>query len=137
MISAFLVTLGLVLVGSASPGRDDDKLQGVDGGLTRIEKNAENAGTVDKVKVKVGDVIEIDWTYPIVPASLPTKVSASSDSDAVKKIDIRRIVRPKILGTGTLGAFFKAEKAGKATLTFSISAGEQGVILKTEVEVVE
>ncbi len=137
MMGALVLTCGLVLGGLTPAALNDENLQGVDGSLTRIEKNGGNAGTEDKIHVKVGDVIEIDWTYPIVPASLPTKVKASSDNEAVTKTDIRRIVRPKLVGTGTLGAFFKAAKIGKATLTFEISSGEHGVILKTEVEVVQ
>jgi hypothetical protein len=88
----------------------DDGIPGVNGDLILIEKNAETAQVKDKISVNVGDKIEITWTYPIVPASLPKKVEAKSDSDSVKFNEIRRVSRPKLIGSGTLGAFFVASQ---------------------------
>jgi len=114
------------------------EIPGVTGNLTRIAKDKENAATPDKVTVAVGDLIEIDWTYPVVPATLPTAASAKSSADAAKFVEIRSIYRTKLLGTGMLGALFKAEKPGKATLTFVVKSqgsGAKGVVLKCEVTV--
>lgn len=132
------ITAVVAILASAGAGVvAEDEIPGVTGDLTLVEKNRDNAKTVDKIKVQVDDEVEITWTYPIVPAAIPTKVSARSSGDSVKFDDIVRVSRPRIVGAGILGAFFTAKKVGTATLKFEINTEAGGVILECQVEVVE
>jgi hypothetical protein len=106
----------------------------------RLEKNSNNAAQEDKISVKVGDVIEIEWTYPVVPGAIPYDAKGKSDGEAVKSVEVIRVVRPKLVGAGRLAAVFKAEKEGKATLTFDVKSkakdgDDTGAVLKCSVEV--
>ena len=112
-------------------------LPGVAGELVLIEKDQANANTPSKVQVKVGDKIEITWSYPVVPGSIPMNVGATSDTPAtVKVLEIRQVVKPGIVGAGTLGAFYSAEAVGKTKIYFNINNGGTGARLECEVEVV-
>jgi len=117
-------------------------IPGVTGHFIRIPLNKDNAGKAEQFKIKAGTTIQIEWTYPIVPTFFPKSAKGESSDSAVKFIEIDTLeVRPSLLGVGRLGAFFKAEKKGMATLTFSIKfdskdlSTDGGVILKAEVEV--
>jgi hypothetical protein len=132
-----LATVLSVLSATAAWSFADEETEGLTGTLTLIPKNKENAATVDKVKVKIDDEVEITWTYPIVPGSIPKKVAASSSNDAMHLDDIVRVVRPGFVGAGSVGAFFTAKKEGTATLKFEINNGEANVTLQCEVEVVK
>jgi hypothetical protein len=132
--------LALALLAASAVGRADDKESFVKRTVTRLEKNNNNAGQEDQVKVKGGDVIELEWSYPVVPGAIPRDASARSDSEAVRFVEITRVVGPKLVGAGKLAAVFKAEKEGKATLTFTVESkakggDDTGAVLKCAVEV--
>lgn len=135
-----VVAAGILSSNIFSEGADDD-LPGVKGRVIRVEKNRQNAARVEQVMAEVGDAVEIDWLYSVVPGSIPTSVSASADGQAVKLSDVRHIERPgDLAGGGMLGAFFRAERKGEATVTFTINSvgtrGEEvGVTLKCKIEV--
>jgi hypothetical protein len=130
----------MMLVLLLVPGIDADTIPGVKGDLIRIDKNKGNVGQIDKITAHVGDRIEVDWTYAVIPEEIPIMTSAKSDAASVKFDEIRQIVRPKLVGAGMLGALFTAEKEGKAALTFAIKSKgskDAGAILKCEVEVLK
>ncbi len=131
-ICSMIIASSLLLGGLAKA--DDQDIKGVQGILFRIEKDKQSAGKQDEITVKVGNQIEIDYTYPVAPP-MPTSTSATSDNPAVKFDKILRII-PQKIGIGILGAFFTAESPGQATLKFVIddSAGG-GVILQVKVTV--
>jgi hypothetical protein len=138
---AVMVTATLLLAAPRAGAEDKDKDKDALAKRTihRLEKSANNT-TEEKIKVKVGDTVEIEWTYPVVPGAIPSGASGKSDADAVKFVEVDRVVIPKRVGAGRLVAVFKAEKEGKATLTFEIKSkakgGEDtGATVKCEVEV--
>jgi hypothetical protein len=135
-----LIAAALFPVAPASGAEDGESF--VKRTVTRIEKNGNNATQQDKVKVKVGDGVEIEWSYPVVPGAIPRDAGGKSDGTAMKFVEVVRVVRPKLVGSGKLAAVFKAEKEGKATLTFTVESkakggDDTGAVLKCEVEVVK
>jgi hypothetical protein len=112
-------------------------IKGVTGQLTRVEFDRTTAGKAQKITVPAGSMVEIEYTYPISPP-FPDQVGGrSSDPNIVKYVEANSvIVYPLKLGVGRLGAFFKAEKKGVATIHMDISFGSgQGVILQVDVQV--
>jgi len=104
--------------------------------LYLIEKDRTNAGVKPTIQVHVGDKIEITWSYPVVPGSIPTIVGAKSDAPAVVKVlEVRRIIKPGIMGAGTLGAFYSADSVGTTVIHFDINDGGTGALLQCVVEV--
>jgi hypothetical protein len=75
-----------------------------------------NANYRDTVNVAVKDKIEITWSYPVVPASVPKIVDARMDSEDLAILEIHTIVNPKASGAGKVGAFFEAKAPGKSTI---------------------
>jgi len=117
-----------------------DEITGVKGVVIRLAKNKQNADKTDEVKCKVGDEIEIDYTYPIVPGAIPSGTEVKVEGEAVTSAGVFRIQNHKLVGAGTLGAFLNAKKKGKATITYTIKVKdkedkETSVELKCDVEV--
>jgi hypothetical protein len=136
------VLIAAALFPFAPASRADDGEPFVKRTVTRVEKNGNNANQHDKVKVKVGDAVEIEWSYPVVPGAIPRDASGKSDGEAMKFVEVVRVVRPKLVGSGKLAAVFRAEREGTATLTFTVESkakggDDTGAVLKCEVEVVK
>jgi hypothetical protein len=108
-------------------------IEGVKGTVYRINGNKQKES---KVTCRVGDVVEIDWTYPIAPPFPSKATQHSSDAAIVKGFGIHGIINVGgLIGTGELGAFFKADKNGQADLTFTIWRGTMETVLKCAVQV--
>lgn len=78
-------------------------------------------------KVSVGDLIELNYTYPIVPTAIPKKMSHTiTAGGAVVKssLGFRRVVAPKLVGAGTIAFYFEAKAAGEDTVTLTIDDAE-------------
>jgi hypothetical protein len=116
--------------------RGADEISGLKGTIHRVDKNKENLDKEVKIDAKVGEVIAVQWTYPIVPGAFPTAVEGKSDSDAVKYLEARSvIVYPKLLGVGRVAGTFRAEKAGTATIAFTVKSKDGDTVVKATVEV--
>ncbi|HEV3303729.1 MAG TPA: hypothetical protein VG055_29015 [Planctomycetaceae bacterium] len=77
--------------------------------------------------VKVGDVIELDYTYPVVPNAMPKKVSIKQTFGGaidLSPIGVRMVVAPRLVGASTIGFFLDAKETGKETVTLVIDANE-------------
>jgi len=104
--------------------------------ILRVGKDKENAKKVDKLKAKVADTIEIEWTFPNRQDSVVKDASAKSDSDAVVHWALASIRGPEPdSNTGRMAALFSATAPGKATLTFIVPSKEDKTVLMCEIEV--
>lgn len=77
--------------------------------------------------VKVGYLIELDYTYPVTPAAIPKKVEFKqtlAGAIAPSPLGIRAIETPKLVGVGTIGFYFEAKKEGEDTVTLIIDGKE-------------
>jgi hypothetical protein len=141
VVTVLLASLAGVAVAGSQQAKEDTKpaargkasITGVKGMVFRINGNKNPDA---KVSCQAHDLIEIDWTYPIAPP-FPTKaIPTSSDPTVVKDTGTHTVYNVGgPLGTGTLGAFFKAEKKGNANLTFTITRGTTEVVVRCAVEV--
>lgn len=108
------------------------------GVIWRANKDKTNAEAVDKVQVKVGEFIEIDWRFDVAPEQLPARNEAKSSDPSVSVAGISSILTvPQKEGIGIIAATYKAEKEGASTLTFTLKNKSGIVVLKCEVEVVK
>jgi hypothetical protein len=72
---------------------------------------------------EVGDAIELDYSYPVVPGAIPNKVSTKQTPGGavdVSPLGIRMVVAPGLVGASTIGFFFDAKKKGQETVTIVI-----------------
>jgi hypothetical protein len=77
--------------------------------------------------VAAGDVIELDYTYPVVLGAFPTKVSIKQTPDGAidaSPIGIRMVVTPQMVGASTIGFFLNAKQAGQEMVTLVIDDNE-------------
>lgn len=78
-------------------------------------------------QVRVGDLIELDYSYPVVPDAIPKKLEhTQTTTGAVVKspLGFRTVLSPKLLGGGTVAFYFEAKKAGEETVTLVIDGTE-------------
>jgi hypothetical protein len=78
-------------------------------------------------EVTVGDLIELDYTYPVIPVAIPNNVNYKQTlTEAVGKspLGFRRVTTPKMVGTGTIAFYFDAKKVGEETVTLIIDEAE-------------
>ena len=87
------------------PKRVDAKVKGC-----QISETGEYQATA-------GDLIEIEYTFPIVPTCIPEEIARETDRGAVypSKLGIRNLIVPRIVGTGTYLFYFDARDAGTGT----------------------
>lgn len=64
-----------------------------------------------------GDLIELEYTYPVVPGGEPKEVHRETDKGAVyvSPLGIRHLIVPKLVGTGTYVFYFEKKHEGKGT----------------------
>ncbi len=77
--------------------------------------------------VTVGDLIELDYTYPVVPGSVPDKVAYNQTlTGAVVKspLGFRQVLSPRLVGAGTIAFYFEAKKEGEETVNLIIDGVE-------------
>ena len=78
-------------------------------------------------EINVGDLVELDYTYPVVPDAIPKKLDhRQTGTGAVAKspLGFRTVVSPKLLGGGTVAFYFDAKKEGEETVTLLIDGTE-------------
>ena len=68
-------------------------------------------------RASVGDLIEVEYSFPVAPQTVPKKVDQETDKGAIytSKLGIRNLIVPKIIGTGTYLFYFDAKHEGKGT----------------------
>ena len=72
--------------------------------------------------VAVGDRLELEYSYPVVPPAIPkTLTSESSDADVlVGKSGPKNVVVPGLMGAGKNAFCFHAKSQGNSTVTLNI-----------------
>jgi hypothetical protein len=84
-------------------------------------------------EVTVGDLIELDYTYPVAPTVIPKKVDFKQTligAVAKSPLGFRTVTTPKLVGTGTIAFYFEAKKEGTDTVTLIIDGAEYGYKFK-------
>jgi hypothetical protein len=74
-------------------------------------------------EIAVGDLIELDYTYPIVPTALPNKAEFTITLIGAvvgSPIGTRLVTTPKMVGASTIAFYFDAKKEGEDTVTLKI-----------------
>ena len=73
-----------------------------------------------------GDLIELEYTFPIVPTTIPKKVARETDRGAIfpSKLGIRNLIVPRMVGTGTYLFYFEARFKGSGTATVVVDGVE-------------
>ena len=68
-------------------------------------------------RATAGDLIELEYTFPIVPSCIPKEVGRETDRGAIypSKLGIRNLIVPRMIGTGTYLFYFDARHAGSGT----------------------
>jgi hypothetical protein len=93
------------------PGKDKAQLEGC-----HVSKPGDYEATI-------GDLIELEYSYPVVPAAIPKKVDYKVTligAVAPSPLGIRKVLTPQLLGAHTLVFFFEAKKTGEDTVTLEI-----------------
>lgn len=69
-------------------------------------------------RANAADLIELEYTFPIVPSALPKNVSQQTDKGVMfaSKLGIRNLVVPNHVGTGTYLFYFEPKRVGKGTV---------------------
>jgi hypothetical protein len=125
--------IGFCLIGVTTPPTAmADGLEGVVGTVVRpAQEEAKSKGckiaATGNYEITVGDLIELDYTYPVVPDAIPKKLEhKQTDTGAVAKspLGFRTVISPKQLGGGTIAFYFEAKKAGEETVTLIIDGTE-------------
>ncbi len=64
-----------------------------------------------------GDLIELEYTFPVVPATMPTEVDRKTDKGAIytSTLGIRNLIVPNMVGTQTYLFYFEAKHEGTGT----------------------
>lgn len=66
---------------------------------------------------RVGDLVELAYSFPVVPDAMPEKVERRTDRGVAQlsKLGIRELVVPKKLGVQTYLFYFEAKSVGQGT----------------------
>lgn len=124
-LAAFCVILAVATTPAAAT-------EGVNGTTLRP---AQDKAKVDGCKiakpgayeVAIGDIIELDYTYPVVPDAIPKKVDHKQTlggSVVMSSLGFRSVSVPHLLGVGTIAFYFEAKRAGGDTITLIIDGEE-------------
>lgn len=84
-------------------------------------------------EVEVGNLIELDYQYPVVPGAIPAKLdSKQTATGAVAKspLGFRKVTTPMLVGAVTIAFYFDAKKAGDETVTLIIDKQEYAYTFK-------
>ena len=79
--------------------------------------------------VKVGDLVELEYTYPIRPNAPPKDVGFKQpvQTDGSLKpspLGIRSVVTPKLVGAGRIAFYFEGATEGETSVTLLIDNDE-------------
>lgn len=68
-----------------------------------------------KYQATQGDLIELEYTYPVVPEAMPDQVNQETDKGAIytANLGIRRLQVPGFVGTQTYVFYFEARDKGR------------------------
>ena len=76
-------------------------------------------------RVTAGDTLELEYSYPVVPAAMPKELSStSSDSNVLSTDGVKTVVVPGLMGEGKKAFCFRAMKAGASNITITIDGNE-------------
>ena len=77
-------------------------------------------------RVTVGDLLELEYSYPVVPAAMPKELnSTSSDSNVLSaEGNAKTVVVPGLMGAGKKAFCFRATNAGTSNVTIMIDGNE-------------
>ena len=120
----------------------DAQIQGVNDRTVRPEQDAAMVrgcmiAKPGEYAVQVGDIIELDYTFPVIPEAIPKKVNHKQTlTGAVRKspLGFREIVIPLFAGTQTIAFYFDAKNKGEETVTLIIDGTEYKYSFKVEEE---
>ena len=70
-----------------------------------------------KYSATAGDLIELEYTFPMHPDAIPKEVDVETDRGAIypSKLGIRKLVVPGLVGTGTYVFYFDPRDEGTGT----------------------
>ncbi len=68
-------------------------------------------------RATAGDLIELEYTFPVVPGAMPKDVAREWDKGAIypSRLGIRSLIVPEMVGTGTYLFYFLAKHEGSGT----------------------
>ena len=75
-----------------------------------------------KYRATAGDLIELEYTFPVVPGAIPKVVDREWDRGAIygSRLGIRNLIVPNMVGTGTYLFYFEARHKGSGTAILQI-----------------
>jgi hypothetical protein len=129
LLCAFLTALFFVTFHVSPPaGAEEVKGSLVRPGLDKAKVKGCEIAQPGDYRVEVGDVIELDYAFPVVPTAAPDKVGSRVTSNGViekSSLGIRSISEETarngpVVGESKLAFFFEAKKAGEETVTLTI-----------------
>lgn len=86
-------------------------------------------------RVSVGDFIELEYSYPVVPECIPDKVSYNQTLNGavnLSPLGIRHVTQPSLVGAGTIALCLDAVKEGTDKVTFTIDKATYEYDFKVE-----
>ncbi len=112
--------------------------EGVEGAIIRpnvVDAKVEGCtvsapGNYDMI---VGNFIELEYSYPVVPAAMPKKVSHKETLRGVVRLSplgFRHAVTPKLVGRQTIVFCFDAAEKGSDTITLIVDEAEYAYTFK-------
>jgi hypothetical protein len=125
MVPRMFALVGAFVVLAASSAHAIDGVKGtvVRPRLVDAQVNGCRIAEPKAYAVHVGDVIELNYTYPIVPGTVPKKVEISVLEGAaisLSPLGIRRISTPGLVGGGAIGFYLDAKMKGTAKVEINI-----------------
>lgn len=76
-------------------------------------------------RVTAGDMLELEYSHPVIPAAMPKELSATSSEPNILSTDgAKTVVVPGLMGAGKKAFCFRAMKAGTSNVTIKIDGNE-------------
>ena len=77
-------------------------------------------------QITAGDLLELEYTYPVVPAAMPKELNSTSSDSNVLSADgtAKTVVVPGLMGAGKKAFCFRATNAGTSNVTIMIDGNE-------------
>ncbi len=125
LLSVFIASVGAAVVPAAEPNQ-----------LHKIPLNKPPA----KVTVVSGDLLELDYSYPVVPGSMPSGLKVEVSGQELSKVGVVSVPNEtsdgkRIIGASILSAFLKADMAGEVKLKITPVGVENPVTVELKVKV--
>jgi hypothetical protein len=92
------------------------------------------------VTVRVEDLLELDYMYPVVPGQMPSDLRVEVSGHGVGKVGVVRVPHltpdgKPIIGAGILAAFLKADKPGEVKVKVTPTGVEKPTTAEFRVKV--